>query len=98
MFENYQQRGRLFAELAYCEMRLGRFTTAEERCQIALKLLDPRRNPKDVAQVYNVLGTVRWKTSRYEEAEQYFSTCLTLREKIGDKLAVARIYNNLAVY
>ena len=90
-------RGRLFAELAYCEMRLGRFTAAEERCQIALKLLDPRRNPKDVAQVYNVLGTVRWKTSRYEEAEQYFSTCLALREKTGDKLAVARIYNNLGL-
>jgi DNA-binding NtrC family response regulator/tetratricopeptide (TPR) repeat protein len=91
------ERGRLFAELAFCDLRLGRFVSAEERCQVALKLLDQRRNPKEVAQVFNVLGTVRWKTSRYDEAEQYLMACLALREKTDDKLAMARVYNNLGL-
>jgi DNA-binding NtrC family response regulator/tetratricopeptide (TPR) repeat protein len=91
------ERGRIFAEMAYCELRLGRFNTAEERCNLGLKLLDSRRHPKDVAQVYNVLAMIRWRTSRYEEAEQYFSTCVALREKTGDKLAMARTYNNLGL-
>ncbi len=90
-------RGRLFSEQAYCELRLSRFNAAEDRCQVALKLLDARDDAKDVAQVYSALASIRWKTSRYEEAEQYFSTCLALREKIGDRLAVARVYNNLGV-
>lgn len=90
-------RGRLFSEMAFCEHWLGRLMQAEERCQVALKLLDPRQNPADVAQVYSVLGVVRWKTSRYDEAEHYFSRSMALREKTGDKLAMARIYNNLGL-
>jgi DNA-binding NtrC family response regulator/tetratricopeptide (TPR) repeat protein len=92
-----RDRGRLLTEQAYCEMRLGRFPAAEERCHVALKLLDSRDHPSEVAQIYSVLGIVRWKTSRYDEAEQYLTSCMSLREKTGDKLAVARVYNNLGL-
>jgi len=92
-----RDRGRLLTEQAFCELRVGRLAAAEERCHVALKLLDPREHPAEAAQIYNVLGSVRWKTSRYEEAEQYLTSCMTLREKLGDKLALARVYNNLGL-
>ncbi|UCE04033.1 MAG: sigma 54-interacting transcriptional regulator [Candidatus Latescibacterota bacterium] len=91
------ERGRLLSEMAFCEYRLGRFGSAEERSHVALKLLDSRRHPQFVAQVYSILGLVRWKTSRYDEAEQYFNSSLGLREKSGDRLAIARTYNNLGL-
>ena len=90
-------RGRLFTEMGFCEFRLTRYGAAEERCQLALNLLDPRRHLKEVAQLHNVLGLVRWRTSRYDEAEHYLSSSLALREKSGDRLAVARAYNNLGL-
>jgi tetratricopeptide (TPR) repeat protein len=83
--------------MGFCEYRLSHYGRAEERCQVALKLLDVRQQPGDVAQVYSVLGLVRWKTSRYDEAEQYFRSSMALREKLGDRLAMARIYNNLGL-
>ena len=90
-------RGRLFTAMGYCEFRLTRYGAAEERCQLALNLLDARRHPEEVAQLHNVLGLVRWRTSRYDEAQQYLSSSLTLREKSGNRLLVARAYNNLGL-
>jgi tetratricopeptide (TPR) repeat protein len=83
--------------MSVCELLLGRLVAAEERSQVVLKLLDARRHPHEVAKTYNVLGTVRWKASRYDEAEHYLNSCLALREKAGDRLGMARAYNNLGL-
>ena len=34
---------------------------------------------------------------RYDEAEQYLNSCLSLREKAGDRLGMARAFNNLGL-
>ncbi len=91
------QRGRLYLELAWALMRLGRARESTSHCEMTLKILDPERYADEVARAYNQLGIAYLEASDYDQSLLNFQRALVLREQIGEPLAVARTYNNLSL-
>ncbi len=90
-------RGKVQFELAWAHFRLGQFDAALEICHALLKQLDAQENPAETADVYNLIGVVRYNSSRYEEARVNLQKGLVLRERVNDLGAVARSCNNLGL-
>ena len=54
-------------------------------------------NPNLVASITNRLAGVYFQKSDLEQATKYLQKSVVLREQLGDKVAVARSYNNLGL-
>jgi DNA-binding NtrC family response regulator/tetratricopeptide (TPR) repeat protein len=76
---------------------MGRHEVALEICQALLRQLDIEECPAEAGDVHNLIGLVRYESSRYEEARISIQKGLVLRERAGDQAAVARSCNNLGL-
>jgi DNA-binding NtrC family response regulator/tetratricopeptide (TPR) repeat protein len=88
---------RLQFEIAWSHHRMGRHEAALEICQALLRQLDIEGCPAEAGDVHNLIGLVRYESSRYEEARISIQKGLVLRERAGDQAAVARSCNNLGL-
>jgi transcriptional regulator with GAF, ATPase, and Fis domain/tetratricopeptide (TPR) repeat protein len=77
--------------------RIGSFDRSWEHCLVVHKLLDEKQNPAEIAQAYNLMGTINWNRSKYDDAILCYKRCLALREECGDEIGIAASYNNLGL-
>ncbi len=92
-----KERCRLLNDLAWVYYRLGQFDESWKRCLKVQKLLDKKQCPSELAQSYNLMGTINWNRSRYEEAVLCHAQCLNLREESNDMAGIASSFNNLGL-
>jgi two-component system NtrC family response regulator len=90
-------RGRLYLDLAWALLKLGRTRESAGYCELVLKILDGERHPHEVARAYNQLGVVQYEESNYSQSLINLQRALVLREQAGDAMGVARSYNNLSL-
>ncbi|MFA4947060.1 MAG: sigma 54-interacting transcriptional regulator [Candidatus Krumholzibacteriia bacterium] len=91
------ERAKLYNDIAWIHYRLGAFDRSWEHCLVVHKLLDEKQNPAEIAQAYNLMGTINWNRSRYDDAILCYKRCLALREECGDEIGIAASYNNLGL-
>ncbi|MCX5754365.1 MAG: sigma 54-interacting transcriptional regulator, partial [Candidatus Krumholzibacteria bacterium] len=91
------ERAKLYNDIAWIHYRLGAFDRSWEHCLVVHKLLDEKQNPAEIAQAYNLMGTINWNRSRYDDAILCYKRCLALREECGDEIGIASNYNNLGL-
>ncbi len=92
-----QERAKLYNDIAWIHYRLGAFDRSWEHCLLVHRLLDEKRDPAEIAQSYNLMGTINWNRSKYEDAILCYKRCLALREDCSDEIGVAATYNNLGL-
>ncbi|HVO76966.1 MAG TPA: tetratricopeptide repeat protein, partial [Candidatus Bathyarchaeia archaeon] len=91
------ERAKLYNDIAWIHYRLGAFDRSWEYCLLVHKLLDEKQNPAEIAQAYNLMGTINWNRSKYDEAILCYKRCLALREECNDEIGIAASYNNLGL-
>jgi transcriptional regulator with GAF, ATPase, and Fis domain/tetratricopeptide (TPR) repeat protein len=91
------ERAKLFNDLAWVHYRLGQFGRSHENCLLVHKLLDEKHYPLEIAQTYNLMGTINWNRSEYEDALNCHKKCLALRERCNEEIGIATSYNNLGL-
>jgi transcriptional regulator with GAF, ATPase, and Fis domain/tetratricopeptide (TPR) repeat protein len=92
-----RERAKLYNDMAWIQYRLGEFDRSWEHCLLVHRLLDEKRDPAEIAQSYNLMGTINWNRSKYEDAVLCYKRCLALREECGDEIGIASTYNNLGL-
>lgn len=92
-----QERAKLYNDLAWIRYRLGDFDRSWDYCLLVHRLVDEKHNPAEIAQSYNLMGTINWNRSRYEDAILCYKKCLGLRENCCDEIGIASTYNNLGL-
>jgi len=88
---------RLYNDLAWVYYRLGQFDKSWQNCIKVQKLVDKKELYNELAQSYNLMGTINWNRSKYEEAVFCHSKCLNLREQCNDRAGIASSFNNLGL-
>ena len=91
------ERAKLYNDIAWIHYRLGAFDRSWEHCIVVHKLLDEKQNPAEIAQAYNLMGTINWNRSKYDEALLCHKRCLALREESNDEIGIGASYNNLGL-
>jgi transcriptional regulator with GAF, ATPase, and Fis domain/tetratricopeptide (TPR) repeat protein len=91
------ERAKLYNDLAWVHYRMGQFDKSLENCLLVHKLLDEKHHPLEIAQTYNLMGTINWNRTDYEEAVICHKKCLALRENCNEEIGVATSYNNLGL-
>ncbi|UCF04253.1 MAG: sigma 54-interacting transcriptional regulator [bacterium] len=91
------ERAKLYNDLAWIHYRLGGFDKSWENCLLVHKLLDDKQHPIEIAQSYNLMGTINWNRSKYDDAILCHKRCLLLREESNDEIGIASSYNNLGL-
>ena len=91
------ERAKLYNDLAWVHYRMGQFDKSLENCLLVHKLLDEKRYPLEIAQTYNLMGTISWNRTDYEDAVICHKKCLTLRENCSEEIGVATSHNNLGL-
>jgi len=91
------ERAKLYNDLAWVYYRMGQFDKSLENCLLVHKLLDEKHNPLEIAQTYNLMGTINWNRTDYEEAVICHKKCLALRESCNEEIGIATSYNNLGL-
>jgi two-component system response regulator HydG len=90
-------RARLYLDISWALLKLGRTREAANYCELVLKILDVESYPHEVARAYNQLGVVQYEESNYAQSLINLQRALVLREQAGDAMGVARSYNNLSL-
>ncbi|MFO7915268.1 MAG: sigma 54-interacting transcriptional regulator [Candidatus Krumholzibacteriales bacterium] len=88
---------KLYNDLAWVYYRLGQFDKSWQNCIKVQKLVDKKELYSELAQSYNIMGTINWNRSKYEEAIFCHSKCLSLREQSNDRAGIASSFNNLGL-
>ena len=91
------ERAKLYNDLAWVHYRLGLFDKSHENCLLVHKLLDEKKYPLEIAQTYNLMGTINWNRSQYEDAVTCHRKCLALREHCNEEIGVSTSHNNLGL-
>jgi DNA-binding NtrC family response regulator/tetratricopeptide (TPR) repeat protein len=92
-----EPRGRVYVELGWVQLFLGRTRESVRSHELALRILDPLRHADLIARVHNSIGFALYKESDYTGSIVHYERAVRLREQLGDELGVARAYNNLAL-
>ncbi len=88
----------LFHDLGWVQFRQGNLTDAEYTLQAGLKSLpDENQQPALYASICNRLAGVYYQQSKFIEAARLLEHSIALRERLGDRVAVARSSNNLGL-
>ncbi|MGD8412832.1 MAG: tetratricopeptide repeat protein, partial [Candidatus Latescibacterota bacterium] len=90
-------QARLLNEIGWLLYRLGDYERAVESCKLSLNSLNANEYPIIVAQALNIMGVIKFNTSRYDEAITYYDQSAFLREREGDVNALSASYNNLGL-
>jgi len=91
------ERAKLYHDMAWIDYRLGAFDESWKNCLLVHRLLDEKRNPAEIAQAYNLMGTINWNRSKYDDAVLCYQRCLAIRQESGDESGIAVTYNNLGL-
>ena len=91
------ERAKLYNDLAWVHYRMGQFDKSLENCRLVHKLLDEKHHPLEISQTYNLMGTINWNRTDYEEAVICHKKCLALRENCNEEIGVATSHNNLGL-
>ena len=91
------ERAKLYNDLAWVHYRMGQFDKSLENCLLVHKLLDKKRYPLEIAQTYNLMGTISWNRTDYEDAVICHKKCLALRENSSEEIGIATSHNNLGL-
>ncbi len=91
------ERAKLYNDLAWVHYRMGQFDKSLENCLLVHKLLDEKNHPLEISQTYNLMGTINWNRTDYEEAVICHKKCLALRENCNEEIGVATSHNNLGL-
>ncbi len=92
-----KEHSKLINDLAWIYYRLGQFDKSWENCLAVQKNLDKKQYPSELAQSYNLMGTINWNRSKYEEAIMCHTKCLNIREENNDTAGLASSFNNLGL-
>ena len=84
-------------DLGWVYFRMGNMAGAESTFVSALRGLDVNKQPSLYASICNRLAGVYFQQSRFSEAVELLQRSIGFREKIGDKISVARSSHNLGV-
>ncbi len=84
-------------DLGWVQFRQGNLAEAEQTMLTGLQQLDESRQPALYASFCNRIAGVYYQQSRFDESIQFLERSITLREKIGDQVAVSRSSNNLGL-
>ncbi len=84
-------------DLGWVQFRQGNLAEAEQTMLSGLQQLKERQQPALYASFCNRIAGVYYQQSRFDESIQYLQQSITLREKIGDQVAVSRSSNNLGL-
>jgi DNA-binding NtrC family response regulator/tetratricopeptide (TPR) repeat protein len=90
-------RSRIYVELAWAQLQLGRTRESVRTSELVLRLLDAHAHAELVARTHTQLGFALYKESDYAGSVMHYDRALRLRRQIGDSLAVARTLNNLGL-
>jgi len=90
-------RSRVYVELAWAQLQLGRTRESVRTSELVLRLLDAHVHAELVARAHTQLGFALYKESDYAGSVMHYDRALRLRKQIGDSLAVARTLNNLGL-
>lgn len=90
-------RSRVYVELAWAQLQLGRTRESIRTSELVLRLLDAHAHAELVARAHTQLGFALYKESDYAGSVMHYDRALRLRKQIGDALAVARTLNNLGL-
>jgi tetratricopeptide (TPR) repeat protein len=90
-------RSRVYVELAWAQLQLGRTRESVRTSELVLRLLDAHVHAELVARAHTQLGFALNKESDYAGSVMHYDRALRLRKQIGDSLAVARTLNNLGL-
>ena len=91
------ERAKLYNDMAWIHYRLGAFDRSWEHCLLVHRILDEKQNPAEIAQAYNLMGTINWNRSKYDDAILCHKRCLALREECNDEIGIATSCNNLGL-
>jgi transcriptional regulator with GAF, ATPase, and Fis domain len=91
------ERAKLYNDLAWVHYRMGQFDKSLENCLLVHKLLDEKHHPLEIAQTYNLMGTINWNRTDYEGAVICHKKCLALRENSSEEIGIATSHNNLGL-
>ncbi len=91
------ERAKLYHDMAWLNYRLGAFDESWENCLLVHRLLDGKKSPAESAQAYNLMGTINWNRSKYDEAVLCYKRCLAIHEESGDEMGIAVTDNNLGL-
>lgn len=86
-----------FHDLGWIQFRQGNLSAAEDSFLTGLHSLDVNTQPALFASICHRLASVYFQQSRFSEAVELLQRSIGFREKIGDKIAVARSSNNLGL-
>ncbi len=92
-----KEHSKLINDLAWIYYRLGQFDESWQNCLDVQKIIDKKQYPSELAQSYNLMGTINWNRSKYEEAILCHTKCLNLREENNDTSGTASSFNNLGL-
>lgn len=81
--------------LAWLNLNRGEFVQAEALAQDALALYRELDSQKNIALVFNTLGTIAVKTNQYVQAEAYYQQSLAVRRRLNHPREIAESLNNL---
>jgi len=90
-------RSRVYVELAWAQLQLGRTRESVRTSELVLRLLDAHVHAELVARAHTQLGFALYKESDYAGSVMHYDRALRLRRQVGDSLAVARTLNNLGL-
>jgi tetratricopeptide (TPR) repeat protein len=89
--------GRIYAQLGLWYEEAGLWNRAETDMEHAISLLRHASEPvEDLATVLDKLGSMHVSMGKLGDSEKEEQEALRLREKAGDKLQIARSWNDLA--
>lgn len=86
-----------FHDLGWIQYRQGNMAASEETFLTGLHNLDVNTQPALYASICQRLAMVYFQQSRFSEAVELLQRSIGFREKIGDKIAVARSSNSLGM-
>ena len=92
------EHGRISAFKAMVYVRKGDYDAGLKLCEEALRIYAGSVGAdKDLAQVYNVMGILRYYKGEHAESLRNYSRAIEIREKIGDMPGVASCLINIGI-
>tara|TARA_R110001632_G_scaffold71817_1_gene166367 strand:+ start:3149 stop:5095 length:1947 start_codon:yes stop_codon:yes gene_type:complete len=65
--------------------------------KIALTLSEESKNQNGIAQSYNDIGIIHYRTSSFDSSIVYYKRALEIRNKQNDSIRIAAIYNKIGI-
>jgi|GEM_PF-3321735 len=94
-FPDPRLNAQILHSMAWAQMRAGHYDKAVALAEQAQVIAAANQDKSGQAYALNVLGSVEWFKGNFLNSLDYFLKTLDIRKSIGNKLDIARSYNNI---